>query len=180
MICPSCQKEIADNSRFCYLCGTRLIAPSRPEYIPPEGPRRLYRSATDSKLGGVCGGIGEYFEVDPTIIRIIFFLGLFTGVGVLAYLVAWMVIPLGPEYAPGSAPPHVGRRLYRSVRDKKIGGVCAGVAEYLGVDPSIVRVIWLCFVLGGGVGVVAYLLMWFILPLEDPQPVHYPAATANP
>ncbi len=182
MICPSCQKEIADNSRFCYLCGARLMAPAPAPaaYVPGTGPRRLYRSATDRKLGGVCGGIAEYFEVDPTIIRVLFFLGLFTGFGIVAYLVAWILIPLGPEGAPGSAPAAVGRRLYRSARDKKIGGVCAGVADYLGIDPTIVRVVWLCFVLLGGVGLFAYLLLWFILPLEDVQAASYSAAAGNP
>jgi phage shock protein PspC (stress-responsive transcriptional regulator) len=182
MICPSCQKEIADNSRFCYLCGVRLMEQPQPQAQPaPEfGPRRLYRSATDRKLGGVCGGIGEYFEVDPTILRVLFFLGMVTGFGIVAYLVAWIVIPLGPEGAPGSGPGKAGRRLYRSARDKKVGGVCAGVAYYLGIDPTIVRVVWLCFVLLGGVGLFTYLLLWFILPLEDVQTAGYPAAAGNP
>lgn len=181
MICPSCQKEIADNSRFCYLCGARLLAspPPRAESVPTAGPRRLYRSATDRKLGGVCGGIGEYFEVDPTIIRVVFILGLITGIGVLAYLVAWIVIPLGPEWAPGNRSV-VGRRLHRSARDQKLGGVCAGVADYLGIDPTIVRVVWLCFALLGGVGLFTYLLLWFILPLEDVQAASYPAPAGNP
>ncbi len=156
-------------------------APAPAAYVPGAGPRRLYRSATDRKLGGVCGGIGEYFEVDPTIIRVLFFLAMITGgVGLVAYLVAWIVIPLGPEGAPGSAPAAVGRRLQRSARDKKIGGVCAGVAGYLGIDPTIVRVVWLCFVLVGGVGLFAYLLLWFILPLEDVQAASYSAAAGNP
>ena len=180
MICPSCQKAIADNSRFCYLCGTQLIAQAAPQTAPGAGPRRLCRSATDRKLGGVCGGIGEYFEVDPTIIRVLFFLGLFTGIGVLAYLVAWIVIPLGPEGAPGHGAAGTGRRLRRSARDKKIGGVCAGVADYLGIDPTIIRVVWLCCVLAGGIGLFTYLLLWFILPLEDVQAASYPAAAGTP
>lgn len=182
MICPSCQKEIADNSRFCYLCGAKLIEqpPAQAAYAPGTGPRRLYRSATDRKLGGVCAGIAEYFEVDPTIIRILFVLALFPGgLGLVAYLVAWILIPLGPEGAPGSAPAWAGRRLQRSARDKKIGGVCAGVADYLGIDPTIVRVVWLCFALAG-VGLFAYLVLWFILPLEDVQAASYPAAAGNP
>jgi phage shock protein PspC (stress-responsive transcriptional regulator) len=180
MICPSCQKEIADNSRFCYLCGARLIAQPAPPPVRPGGARRLYRSQTDRKLGGVCGGIGEYFEVDPTIFRILFFLGFFTGFGIIAYIVAWILIPLGPEPVPGAPGTGVQtRRLHRSATDKKIGGVCAGVADYLGVDPTIVRVVWLCFVLTGGVGLFAYLLLWFILPLEADQPA-YTATAGTP
>ena len=182
MICPSCQKEIADNSRFCYLCGARLGAPAAaPQTAPGAGPRRLYRSATDRKLGGVCGGVAEYLEVDPTIIRVLLVLCLFTGIGIVAYFVAWVVIPLGPEPFPGSAAPAApARRLRRSVTDKKLGGVCAGVADYLGLDATIVRVIWLCFVFVGGFGFFSYLLLWFILPLEDVPSASFSAAAGNP
>ena len=57
--------------------------------------KKLYLSDTDKKLGGVCGGLGEYFEKDPTLIRIIFILAiLFSfGFGVLAYLLMWLIIP---------------------------------------------------------------------------------------
>jgi len=57
--------------------------------------KKLYLSDTDKKLGGVCGGLGEYFDKDPTLIRIIFILIiLFSfGFGVLAYLLMWLIIP---------------------------------------------------------------------------------------
>jgi phage shock protein C len=56
--------------------------------------KRLYRSRTDKVLGGVCGGLAEYFNVDPTFIRIIAVLLVFAkGVGLLAYLIAWIIIP---------------------------------------------------------------------------------------
>ncbi len=57
--------------------------------------KKLYLSQTDKKIGGVCGGLGEYLDVDPTIIRIIWALLIFSGVGLLAYLIAWLVIPNG-------------------------------------------------------------------------------------
>ena len=57
--------------------------------------KRLCRSSLDKQLGGVCGGIGEYLEIDPSLVRIGTILLLFVaGTGFLAYLVAWMVIPL--------------------------------------------------------------------------------------
>ena len=57
--------------------------------------KRLYRSSLDKKLGGVCGGIAEYFELDPSLVRIGAILLLFVaGTGFLAYLVAWLVVPL--------------------------------------------------------------------------------------
>jgi phage shock protein PspC (stress-responsive transcriptional regulator) len=57
--------------------------------------KKLYLSDMDKKLGGVCGGLGEYFDKDPTLVRIIFILAiLFSfGFGVLAYLLMWLIIP---------------------------------------------------------------------------------------
>lgn len=58
---------------------------------------RLYRSRTQKMIAGVCGGIGEYYGVDPTLIRLILVGLVFVGFsGILAYLVAWVIIPLEP------------------------------------------------------------------------------------
>ncbi len=60
--------------------------------------KRLYRSKTNRILGGICGGIAEYLDVDPTIIRLIWVLiTLVYGVGILAYLIAWLIIPEKPR-----------------------------------------------------------------------------------
>ena len=61
--------------------------------------KRLYLSATDKKLGGVCGGIGKYFDRDPTLIRIIFVLLVILSFGfaILAYVAMWLIIPKGPN-----------------------------------------------------------------------------------
>lgn len=58
--------------------------------------KRLYKSRTDKMICGVCGGIAEYFNVDPTLIRLLFVALGCTGSGVLAYLVAAIIIPLEP------------------------------------------------------------------------------------
>lgn len=61
--------------------------------------KRLYKSSTNRVLCGVCGGIGEYFNVDPTIIRLIFVLFVFgVGSGLLAYIVAAIIMPEQPKY----------------------------------------------------------------------------------
>ena len=59
--------------------------------------KRLYRSRTDRIFGGVCAGIGEYAEVDPTIVRLIWVVLtlLSLGVGLAVYIVAWIIIPEG-------------------------------------------------------------------------------------
>ncbi|MBR2965130.1 MAG: PspC domain-containing protein [Clostridia bacterium] len=60
--------------------------------------KKLYKSNTDKKLDGVCAGIGEYFDVDPTVIRLLWVLAvLFAGVGVLAYIIAAIIMPRKPD-----------------------------------------------------------------------------------
>ncbi len=63
--------------------------------------KKLYRSITDKKIAGVCGGLGEYFDVDPTLIRLIWLvLVLAAGTSVLAYIIAWIIIPEKPAGMP--------------------------------------------------------------------------------
>ncbi len=59
----------------------------------------------------------------------------------------------------------MNKRLMRSGRDKKIAGVCAGVAHYLDMDPTIVRVIWGVLAFCYGAGIVAYIILWIIAPV---------------
>lgn len=56
-------------------------------------PKRLYKSRTNRMLCGVCGGLGEYLNIDPTLIRLIVAVLGFTGTGVFAYIVAAIIIP---------------------------------------------------------------------------------------
>lgn len=60
--------------------------------------KKLYRSKKDRVFAGVCGGIGEYLGVDPTVIRLLAVILGFTGIGVLAYIVAAILIPENPVY----------------------------------------------------------------------------------
>jgi len=56
--------------------------------------KRLYLSDTDKKIAGVCGGIAEYFDVDPLLIRLIWIILIFCiGTGLFAYLIAWLLMP---------------------------------------------------------------------------------------
>ena len=60
-------------------------------------PKRVYRSRKDRILGGICGGMGDYFNIDPVLVRVawlvLFFAG---GVGLLAYIISWIIIPEEP------------------------------------------------------------------------------------
>ena len=58
------------------------------------------------------------------------------------------------------------KRLTRS-DDKMIGGVCAGLAEYLDIDPTIVRIVWVLMVLFAGFGILLYVILWLILPKQQ-------------
>ncbi len=60
------------------------------------------------------------------------------------------------------------KRLFRSKKDRMLGGVCAGLGEHLDVDPTVIRLIWaVVTVLSMGTGLIVYLLAWIIIPEED-------------
>ncbi len=99
MYCPHCGKEYASGSNFCCQCGASLGATTRPR-------PKLTRSRHDKKIGGVCGGLAKYLEVDSTLIRVIWVLAAFlVGGGVIAYLIAWIALPQEPETQPASVAP---------------------------------------------------------------------------
>jgi PspC domain. len=58
------------------------------------------------------------------------------------------------------------KRLYRSVRNKMICGVCQGIAEYINLDPTIVRLLWVLLSLWGGVGIILYIAAAIIMPVK--------------
>jgi phage shock protein PspC (stress-responsive transcriptional regulator) len=71
---------------------------------PGDGPRRLYKSRDNRMIGGVCGGLGEYFGIDPVIVRVIAVALVFAGgAGLLAYVAAWLLVP-ERDAAPGAGP----------------------------------------------------------------------------
>ena len=65
-------------------------------------PRRLYRSRRDRQLAGVAGGMAEYLEVDPTVVRLVWILSIFLGgFGILLYIIMAFIVPLDPRGMPG-------------------------------------------------------------------------------
>ncbi|WP_243049250.1 PspC domain-containing protein [Dyella sp. RRB7] len=56
------------------------------------------------------------------------------------------------------------KRLHRSSTDRKIAGVCGGIADYLGWDPTLVRLLWILLTLAGGSGILIYLILWVVMP----------------
>jgi phage shock protein PspC (stress-responsive transcriptional regulator) len=134
-----------------------------------DSPKRLFRYSLDGRVAGVCIGIAQYLDTDVTLVRLAWIVlsivpGGIVG-GLLAYFAAWIIVPNSTD----PIAPSKTRRLSRSVTDQKIAGVCGGFAGYFGLDTTVVRVVWaiLTFVPGGIVlGVVAYLVAWFIMPSE--------------
>jgi len=106
MICANCGRDIADYSNFCCFCGMRQhVSPGG----PPRAAKRLRRSVTDRKIAGVCGGIAEYFEVDSTIVRLIWVLLILLPIPLvpafIGYFAAWLILPKGPMPAASAEPP---------------------------------------------------------------------------
>ncbi len=84
----------------------------------------------------------------------------------LGYLVVFVkVVSCCPMFEERRAVKGKYKRLYRSGKDRVLGGVCGGIAEYLGVDPVIIRVIWVVATIASlGIGILAYIAAWIIIP----------------
>lgn len=63
--------------------------------------KRLYRSRTERMIAGVCGGLGKYFDIDPVIVRLAAVFFAIWGAGVIAYIVAWIIVPEEPWESAG-------------------------------------------------------------------------------
>jgi len=98
MICPNCQKDIAAGSKFCYNCGAKQPDAPAPN-VPPtyaSAPKRFVRSTNDRKIAGVCAGVADYFDMDPTIVRVLWLLAtLVPGPNIIAYVILWIALPEG-------------------------------------------------------------------------------------
>ena len=164
MLCVQCQREVVDESVYCAFCGARQ------QGNRPQDNRRLRRSISEKRIAGVCGGLAEYFNVDVSLVRLVWVvLTIIPGAiffGVLAYLAAWVLMPESKEVS--GARPASAKRLARSATDRKIGGVCGGLAEFFSVDSTAVRLLWIVLSIFPGAivcGVIAYVVAWLIMPI---------------
>ena len=69
-----------------------------------------------------------------------------------------------PAKKKAKRKPAPVKRLYRSGKEKILGGVCGGIGEYVGVDPTLIRLLWVLFSLAYGMGILLYIIMWIIVP----------------
>lgn len=174
MACPRCTRDVDPGARYCPSCG----APQEGNQEPVWARRRLTRIPADAKIAGVCAGIADYLDVDATLVRAVWLVlsivpGAVVG-GIIAYVLAWIVMPQGLATASGAR-----RRIVRSTTDRKIAGVCGGLAEYFGVDATPIRVLWIVLAVIPGClvgGVLAYLAAWLIVP-KPPDVLLQPSST---
>lgn len=121
---------------------------------PTPMVRRLTRSREDRMLGGVCGGLGHYLGIDPTAVRIVTVALILSGVGVLAYVIAWVVIPASPPDAPEPAAPQQDRRT----TDVVIGAALIAIGSLLVVRQTLPwfehGTLWPLLMLGAGVAIL--------------------------
>ncbi len=133
-----------------------------------EKPKKLYRDAKRRLLGGVAAGIAHYFSIDPLWIRLIFIVVIFDvfltfsigGLLILAYIVMWIAVPESDTLKEDKKM----KKMYRNPDDRVLGGVASGAAAYFGTDVVVIRVLLVLSILLGGAGLIAYLILWIILP----------------
>ena len=130
--------------------------PSGSEPTPPAGggPRVVRRSRSERVVAGVCGGVGRYLGVDPVLLRIAFIiLALANGLGVIAYVVAWVAIPEERPGQPLGPAPEARRELGRLV----LGGSLVVLGLVLLLDrlaPNLDELFWPVAVVAVGVALM--------------------------
>ncbi len=133
---------------------------------PPN--KRLYRDNKRKLLGGVAAGIAHYFSIDPVWIRLGFIVLLFdvfitfsvSPIAFIAYIIMWIAVPGSDELEEDKSL----KKLYRNPEGKVIAGVSQGLAKFLDIDITVVRVLFVLSIFLGGTGLLVYAVLWIILP----------------
>lgn len=108
MYCTKCGVELQENHIYCSQCGAPTSKAAQRQPVMGAEPRRLTRSIYDKKIAGVCAGVAHYLDVDVTLVRIIWLVLIIFPIpmGLIAYLVAWIVMPKEqPRLPAGSMEP---------------------------------------------------------------------------
>ena len=97
------------------------------------GPRRLVRFPHDGPLGGVCAGVADYLDIDPTIVRIAAVVLAITGPGIPAYILAWVFVPAADGHLIAPWPHHPGHHRDRTSQILGIGAIAIAVQRAVGL-----------------------------------------------
>jgi phage shock protein PspC (stress-responsive transcriptional regulator) len=132
----------------------------------------IYRSR-NKKIAGVLAGFGNYFSIDPTVIRLLFVIfAIITMVipFVVVYIVAAIFMPMEPR----SNIVKNYKRLYRNTSNKILAGVLSGIADYLKIDVNIIRLIYIVLFLLTGVAplLIGYIVAWVIIDEKPAKSNH--------
>lgn len=131
--------------------------------------KKMYLSP-DKKFLGVCAGVADYLNIDPVILRIgVVFLTLATAVFpcIIGYVIIGLVLPQPPaDYH--QLFNNTGKKLTKGT-DKKFAGVCSGIADYLGADATIIRLVLALSILFLGFGLTLYIICMIMMPEKPVQ-----------
>ena len=134
---------------------SRPEQPSGPQRPPADGgPRVVRRSRSERVIAGVCGGLGRHLGIDPVLLRVAFIiLALANGLGLIAYVVAWVAIPEEGADQPAAPPPEPRRETGRMV----LGGSLVVLGLVLLLDrlaPDLDELFWPVAVVAVGVAII--------------------------
>lgn len=130
--------------------------------------KKLYRDGKRKIIAGVAAGIAHYLRVDPFWVRLLFLIILldlfltfsFSSLLLIGYIVLWIAVPVRYDLAEDRKI----KKMFRNPDDKVVGGVASGLAAYFGVDPTLIRILFVIMTFLGGSGLIAYIILWVITP----------------
>ncbi|MBN1914560.1 MAG: PspC domain-containing protein [Parachlamydiales bacterium] len=127
--------------------------------------KKLCRPKENRIIGGFCAGLGKYWNIDPTWIRLgCLFIGIFTAFipAIIAYFICCIITPSEER----SSTPQKIHKLYLSSKNRKIAGLCGGIAEFFHIDSTVVRIIAILFLFIPPFFPVLllYFLGWMLIP----------------
>jgi len=129
---------------------------------------RIFLDEKRKTISGVAAGIANYLNLDPLWIRLAFALltvlfaipgGFPAGIIILIYILCWIAFPKNYDLPETST-----KKFFRNAYDKKLGGVASGLALFFGMDVTVMRLVFIVSAVLGGFGILAYIIMWVIVP----------------
>lgn len=134
--------------------------------------RSWVRLRRDKIVGGVLGGLAWKYDLHPALPRVIALILLIGGfpvmtlLVVLCYATAWLLLPAIDRLEELPAPVLV-KGLQRPAKGRVLAGVCLSIARHYRLDVTLVRLVMVALTVTGGVGLIAYIAGWLLIPLES-------------